>query len=96
MWKMRIRRYYKKGIPYRYTISDKFLETLKSEYGEMRAAHIDNASYELILESEEEEKQWFNDCCYRVLANVRWYLDNLDKLPTFTVKWRRIFPKKIK
>ena len=91
---MRIRRYYKKGVSYNYTISEDFLKKINVELGVGRASKIDNASYELILDSEEEERAWFNDSCNRVIANTRWYLDNLDYLPTFRVNLTRLFPIK--
>ncbi len=88
---MHIRRYYKKGRDYNYTINEKFLQEMKDKMGEERANHIDNASYEIILDTVEEEKQWFNDCCLRVIENPRYYLDNLDSLPTFKVAFSRVF-----
>ena len=91
---MLIRRYYKKGVPYKYTISDEFLQKMKDDYGEERAHHIDNASYEIILETLEEESSWFADCCSRVLSDTRWYLEHLDSLPTFRVHHKALFPKK--
>ena len=93
---MKIRRYYKKGIKYKYTIGDKYLSELIDKYGEEKAARIDNARYEILLESTKEEKSWLDDCCSRILQNTRWYLDNLDKIPTFSVKWKGLFPKKKK
>tara|TARA_Y100000310_G_C20694785_1_gene824824 strand:- start:3433 stop:3717 length:285 start_codon:yes stop_codon:yes gene_type:complete len=93
---MRLRRYYKKGVKYKYTISEKYLSYLIERYGDEKAARIDNASFEIILESIEEEKAWLEDCCARIIANTRWYLDNLDKLPTFTIHKKALFPKKIK
>lgn len=92
---MRIRRYYKKGIMYAYTISDEYLERLKEEKGEMIAAKIDNASYEILLDTLEEERAWFFECCSRVLNNPRWYLDNADMIPTFKVHHKQLFPDKI-
>lgn len=92
---MKIRRYYKKGIKYKYTISDEFYQKLILEKGQEVADKIDNADKEIVLQSPEEEISWFNDCCNRVRARPRWYLDNLDWLPTFTVNITDIFPHKI-
>jgi len=93
---MKIRRYYKRGQKYPYTISETFLKELTDTKGSERADYIDNASYEIILENIEEEKDWFNDCCIRIINNPRYYLDNLDKLPTFRVAYSRIFDEKPK
>lgn len=82
---MRIRRYYKRGTSYPYTYSEEYLAKVVEEKGEIEAARLDNASYEIILETIEEEENWFNECLARVYENPRWYLDNIDFLPTFKV-----------
>lgn len=89
--RMRVRRYYKKGVSYPYTVSEEYLVELVELKGEEEAARIDNASYELILDTEEEELSWFYECCARVYANPRWYLDNIEFLPTFRVKKGNIY-----
>lgn len=49
--------------------------------------------------TDEEEQEFFNEVCFRVIHNTRWYLDNLDDLWVFEVSWgnytqkRRIKPK---
>ena len=91
---MKIRRYYKKGVKYKYTICDEYLKTLIKEKGVEEANRIDNASYELLLTSKEEMNDWFNDCLNRVITNPRFYLDNLDSLMTFKVRIQDIFPKR--
>ena len=95
---MILRRYYRRGQKYDYTISDEYLEELKNnvDYPEERIMKIDNASYDIVLQTPEEEYEWFMDSCNRVLANTRWYLDNVDKVATFRVNYSRIFPEKIK
>lgn len=85
-----------KGGNYPYTINDEYLKKLVFDKGEVEAGRIDNASYELILQNEEEEKSWFFDCLQRVIDNPRWYLDNLQYLSTFRVHITKIFPKKRK
>lgn len=35
----------------------------------------------------EEEQEFFNEVCFRVIHNTRWYLDNLDDLWVFEVSW---------
>jgi len=89
---MMIRRYYKKGVKYPYTICEDYLSTLVTERGSSEANRLDNASYEIVLTSLEEQKDWFFDCLQRVISNPRYYLDNLDKIPTFKVRIKEIFP----
>jgi len=89
---MRIRRYYRRGEAYKYTISDVYYDKLIKKYGIDKASMIDNASYDIILDNDEEEKNWFFDCLSRVQSNTRWYLDNLDYLPTFKISIKKIFP----
>ena len=90
---MRIRRYYKKGGKYPYTWSDEYLAEMQKKLGRDKAERIDNASYEILLESPQEEREWFDDCCLRIINNPRWYLDHLESLPTFYVKMENIFGK---
>ncbi len=90
---MKIRRYYNRGVKYKYTISDEYLEKLKKERGVSQADSLDNASYEILLETKEEEKEWFFDCLNRVYSNPRYYLDRIGKLPTFKVHIKKIFPE---
>ena len=85
-----------KGVEYKYTWSDEYFQRMIREKGEKEALRIDNANYEIILESDEEERSWFFDSCNRVLENTRWYLDNLDRIPTFRVNIKKLFPKIIK
>jgi len=90
---MRLRRYYKKGMKYPYTISEEYLAKLINTKGLEQANKIDNASYELILESDEEQVSWFTDCLIRVIKDPRYYLDNLNNLYEFKVKKRVINAK---
>ena len=93
---MRLRRYYKKGLKYRYTISEDYLKKLQEKKGKEEANRIDNASYEIILDTKEEQRKWFFECLYRVRCNPRYYLDNLDSLYEFKVRIKDIFDKKTK
>jgi len=88
---MRIERFYRKGLKYPYTVSEKYYKQLQKEGRE----YIDNALQGIVLESDEEEREWFFDCCQRVINNPRFYLDNLDRLCTFRVGIKKIFPDKI-
>lgn len=92
---MFLRRFYKAGTNYKRTYTDKYIAELIEKLGEEEAMRIDNATYALVLESKEEEKSWFFDCCHRIIANPRWYLDHLDNIPVFRVKIKEIFPEKI-
>ncbi len=91
---MFIKRFYKAGMKYKRTYTDEYIQKLIEQVGEEEALRIDNATYALVLETKEEEKSWFFDGCNRVLRNTRWYLDNLDDLPTFRVHIKEIFPEK--
>jgi uncharacterized protein YdiU (UPF0061 family) len=93
---MILRRYYKMGQKYKRTYTDEYVDEMKEKLGDEEASNIDNAEYEIVLESLEEQKSWFFDGCRRVMENPRWYLDNLDKIPTFRVKITEIFPEKTK
>ena len=93
---MRIRRFYRKGVPYKYTFTDEYYDKLVLEKGLQEADRLDTAEKEIVLESDEEEREWFFDCLNRVIANPRYYLDNYDKIPTFNINIKKIFPKKLK
>lgn len=80
-------------MSYPYTISEEYLAKLIVEKGYEHAENIDNASFELILD-EDEQASWFFDCLRRVYDNPRYYLDNLDFLTTFKVNITEIFPDK--
>jgi hypothetical protein len=36
----------------------------------------------------DEEKQIYDDQLIDVLTHTRWYLDNLEYLPTYRVRWK--------
>lgn len=101
---MKIRRYYNKNVKYERKYYPKihdmeeFSKRISSErlVSEEDVMLFDNAEHTIELESEEEEATWFFDCLDRVYRDPRWYLDNLDKLPTFKVRIEKIFPEPIK
>jgi len=93
---MKYRRYYQKGNKYKFVLNDEQFQELVSAVGFEKALEKDNASIELIPETKEEAKQMFNKSCDNVLKNIRFYLDNLDKIPTFHVNIQEIFPNKAK
>ena len=88
---MQLIRFYRKGSKPKYTVSEEYLKTLKSQNREF----IDNASVAIVLDTDEEEKIWFNECLNRVYNNPGYYLRNLDSLMTFRVNIKKIFPDKI-
>lgn len=45
----------------------------------------DNKLYHFM--SKQEEKEFFDEVCYRVVHNTRFYLDNLDSLDVFRVSF---------
>ena len=83
--KMYIRRYYPKGNTYNKTLSNEYFNQLVEENGLDFALYQDNANYEIIFESKKERKEYIKHSYEKVMANPRWYLDNLDKLPTFSI-----------
>lgn len=92
--KMFIRRFYRCGFKYNRTYTDEYIKDLIEKLGEEEAMNIDNAEYAIVLENPEEERIWFFESCQRVLDNTRWYLDNLENVPTFKVNVKNIFPEK--
>jgi hypothetical protein len=93
---LKFRRYYPKGSKHKFVINDEQFKTLVDTYGQEEALERDNASLELIPESKQEMKEAFFNSCDNVLKNTGFYLNNLDKIPTFGVNISEIFPKKKK
>lgn len=98
---MKFRRYYDPKKEYdRYIFPelnqfDEYLTAMTAKgYSQEDAVNIDNAEYEILLD-EEEQANWFFDSIDRVLQNPRWYLDNLDYIPTFVVDIKKIFPEPV-
>lgn len=87
---MKLRRYYRRGIKYPYTVSKAYLNKISEEKGALEAHRIDNAEYEIVL-SEGEQKSWFFDCLRRVMSNPRFYLDNLEFLSEFRVNYSVVY-----
>jgi len=84
---MMYRRYYPKGSKPRYVLSDEQFEKLVQVHGFELALEKDTACVEVITESSEEAIQLMNEGCDRIINNTRWYLDNLDKIPTFKMRY---------
>lgn len=84
-----IRRYYKKDGLYGKTISDEYFASLVLDRGLDYALKRDNAEYEIVFENKGEANYFLNKSLSRIRLNTRYYLDNLDKLPTFSIN--RIF-----
>jgi hypothetical protein len=84
---MMYRRYYPRGSKPKFVLSDEQFEKLVQVFGFESALEKDSASIDLIPETKEEAIQLMNEGCERVLTNTRWYLDNLDKVPTFKLKY---------
>lgn len=42
---------------------------------------------DVIILSKDEQRIWFDDCINRVMGDTRFYLDNLEYLPSFKVNW---------
>ncbi len=45
--------------------------------------------------TQEEEDYIYNSTLSAVLSNTRWYLDNLDKLPTYRLSWHSYNTKNV-
>jgi hypothetical protein len=85
---MYIRRYYPRGSKFKRSYTNDFFAKMVADNGIEFALRVDNASYEIIFESRKEQKEYLQECYNRVLADVRWYLDRLDELPTFNSSGR--------
>lgn len=83
---MKFRRYYLKGVKYERTLSPEYFDELVSLYGVEYAIEQDTAEYELFFEDREEYDDYLQDSYLKVMNNIRWYLDNLDKVPVFETK----------
>ena len=88
---MNYRRYYPKGSKKFYVLSDEQFNKMVDDLGFEHAIERDNACIELIPETKEEMLNLFFSSCEKVIANTRWYLDNLDKVPTFTIKYGEFY-----
>ena len=98
---MNIRRYYGKHnrnrhqwFPEIHNLDDYLTQMATLGYDNDGAMNVDTADYEIII-SDDEANSWYFDCLQRVIDNPRWYLDNLETLPTFRVDIMKIFPNVI-
>lgn len=90
---MKIRRYYPRGSKHKYVISDEQFDMMIEKHGAMKALAIDNAQFEIIPDNANEAFEMFNDCCDRVVKDTSFYMENLDKIPTFKIKYTDIYEK---
>lgn len=88
---MKFRRYYLRGVSYDRVMSDKQFEEIKDRDGIDVAMMQDNAHYDIKFDNDNEMIEYFNDSCLRIMNDTRWYLDNLDKVPTFQVEKRKVY-----
>lgn len=96
MISMKYKRFYPPKSKNKFVWSDEQFKEMVAIYGMDTAVEMDTAYIQLVPETVEEHKQLFNDSCERVLLNTRFYLDNLDKIPTFNVSITKVFPEMIK
>lgn len=54
---------------------------------DIRVVTVNGVREEVIILSPSEQETWYNDCVNRVINDTRFYLDNLDFLPSFKVNW---------
>lgn len=88
---MILRRYYRKGIKYAYYYKphiQSYHELLQyaKDHPQSPVMDYDNAEYEYILSSEEQDSFWLQGIKL-VMTRTRWVLDNLDDIPEFKVRW---------
>lgn len=88
---MKLRRYYPRGSKQKYVISDAQFDDVVERCGPKVALERDNASFEIIPDDIDEAYELFNDCCNRVIENPKFYLENLDKIPTFKIRYRDLY-----
>lgn len=88
---MKFRRYYLKGVSYDRVMSEEQFNEIVRNEGIDVAMMQDNAHYDIKFDSDEEMIDYYNDSCLRLINNMRWYLDNLDKVPTFEVEKRKVY-----
>jgi hypothetical protein len=81
---MLIKRYYRKKSKHNRTITDEFFALLIEQKGLPTAIDMDNASYDILFESKEERETYVDNSYKRVLANISYYLDNLEVIPTIS------------
>ena len=88
---MNYRRYYPKGSKKTFVINDEQFNKMVKDLGFERAVDKDNADIELIPEDDKEQIDMFFKSCDNVLRYTRFYMDNLDKIPTFRVNYALIY-----
>jgi len=86
-------RYYPKGSKHKFVLSEEQFDEMVKTMGLEEAMERDNACIRLIPETDEEALRMFNESCERVIANPRFYLDNLDIIPTFSMRYRILYDK---
>lgn len=91
--KMNYRRYYPKGSKRKYVLNDEQFDELVKLHGFETAVDMDNACIDLVPENDEEALALFNNSCRRVLDNTKFYLEHLDKIPTFSFKYSILYEK---
>ena len=90
---MYIRRYYPRGVELTKTFTDDYFNSLVIKYGIEKALLYDNASYEIIFETDEERDEYVTKSYERVYANPRWYIENIENIPTIGSK--KVYDKNI-
>lgn len=88
---MKFRRYYLKGASYDRVMSEEQFQALISSHGLEYAMEEDTAHYDIKFDSDEEMIEYFNESCLRVMNDTKWYLNNLDKVPTFDIRNSKVF-----
>jgi hypothetical protein len=91
---MIFRRYYPRGFKGK-TYSEDYLASLRDKGVDTDV--VDTASYELILNKEEQVAMWNNTCAMILNPDrTRWVLDNLEYLQEYKVNWHDYRSQKAK
>lgn len=88
---MNYRRYYPRGSKKAYVLSDEQFDKMVKDLGFEAAVEKDNAQIELVPESVDEALTFFHESCENVIRNTRFYLENLDKIPTFKLRYTDLY-----
>ena len=88
---MIIRRYYNRQRRYPYTFHPEVktwheLIDMAGKNPDVDFEGLDNAEYEFILSSDEQDA-WWGETMQRVMLNTRYVLDNLDSFFVYNVRW---------
>jgi len=53
----------------------------------LKASNLDRENKLWLFMNKEDEREYFNEICDRIIRDPRFYLDNLERLDTFVVSF---------